>query len=208
MKNRSAVRSVLFGAVLLSLIPTSVTAQAQYPTPPFQPVLLNVPLVNQDTDMWCWLASSEMIIQYRRPGLTYQQCRIMEMGYGQLPGSCCGNEYMCRIGGDWPQIMTVLARFGGITGAVMPALNEAALYRTLSSGFPIIAKIRSGAASMHAVVIKGMYYQPMTFYSPFGQSYQQWIPFVAINDPMSYLPREVPFNQLANVWIQSLIASY
>jgi Papain-like cysteine protease AvrRpt2 len=189
-----------------SLIPGSSRAEFMMPQAP-SPVALNVPILIQNTDMWCWLASAEMVIQYRRPGISYAQCRIMEMGYGLPPGACCTNVNMCRKIGDWPEIRAVLENFGGISSDVTGPLDADTLYVTLSNGHPVIAKIGTGMAVMHAVVIRGMRFQPVMFLDPFGRPYREWVPFVLINDPASYLPREAPFSQLASVWLESLIAN-
>jgi Papain-like cysteine protease AvrRpt2 len=188
-----------------SLFSGSIHAQFPTPQPPAQPVILNVPVVLQDTDEWCWLASAEMILQYH--GTSYEQCRIMEIGYRLPEGACCANANMCRVTGDWPQILAVLRMFGGVDGAVTGPLNPTALYYALSLGHPVIAKIRSGMTSMHAIVIRGIYFNYELVPDIYGRPTPQWVPHVMINDPTSFVPEDVYFAALARIWLGSLIAN-
>jgi hypothetical protein len=195
-------------ALVAGALGTASDSHAQLPLPgypqPPEPVALNVPVVLQQTDVWCWLAASEMVIRYYNRGLSYQQCRILEIGYQLPPGACCGQPLACRTTGQWPQISAAIA-FGNVRGQWTPPLDPQSLYAILQQGRPVLAQIRSSATSTHAVVIRGMRFQVVTVPDVYGRRVAQVMPFVLVNDPLSLFPGDVPYPSLASIWIDGLI---
>lgn len=61
---------------------------------------LNVPLIGQKTNVWCWAASGEMTMQYF--GVTIQQCAEATFQFGQAHGvNCCPTPgAVCVSGGQ------------------------------------------------------------------------------------------------------------
>jgi hypothetical protein len=62
---------------------------------------LNVRLVGQETELWCWAASTEMIVEFLDPAQDVKQCD--EASNQDPPKLCCGAtmEDGC-INGGWP----------------------------------------------------------------------------------------------------------
>lgn len=61
-------------------------------------VTLDVPLYAQQTDMWCWAASGEMIMGHL--GVNVSQCTQANAQFGRA--DCCTNFENCDDGG-WPE---------------------------------------------------------------------------------------------------------
>ncbi|MFH1047796.1 MAG: papain-like cysteine protease family protein [Patescibacteria group bacterium] len=201
---KSAIRCWLFAGIALVLAlaaPLNDAAAQQVPNP----VNLNVPLVRQETPVWCWLAVSEMIIRYRNLGMSMRQCEMLEIGYGLPGGTCCGDPMRCqRTGYGMQEVQLVLAQFGGVVAMHTPPLNPIQLYGALQSGHPVIVQIRSGQTSSHVIVIRGMRFEPQMMMTPYGP--QMGVqPMLLVNDPLGFMPAEVPFEQLVRIWMDSLI---
>lgn len=168
-----------------------------------QPVDVNVPIITQDTPEWCWAAATEMVIKYRDPGSKIKQCEILEKGYRLPPGACCGREQACVVAArDMSQIQFALQAFGGVYSTWTPPQDPMMLYQSLKAGIPIIAQVRTGLKSTHAIVLRGMKF-PRNLIG-YGQSII--VPTVIINDPMvGDATREMPYVQLVSSWIDSIV---
>jgi hypothetical protein len=192
-------------ALMIALVfcarPTSTQAQQSLPPP----VNLPVPVVLQQTQVWCWLASSEMVIRYLNNGFSYTQCQMLEKGYGLPPGACCGNPGACMVTAQsWSAIQAVLA-FGGLKGTIRPALSANDLYLTLRRNHPVIAQISEGGQGTHAIVLRAMRFaQVIVGYYPNGLPAVQTVAYVAVNDPLNIFPQEAEFSRLSSVWMDSL----
>lgn len=60
--------------------------------------VLPVPLFGQQTNMWCWAATTQMTAQYS--AVPVQQCIQANTQFGR--SDCCTNPWACVFGG-WPQ---------------------------------------------------------------------------------------------------------
>jgi len=175
--------AIVFTAIMLA----TANAEAQRP----QPVDIDVPLVTQDTDEWCWLAVAEMIM-LERTDRSELQCEMVERRDGLASGWCCEDLSRCaRPSTSLNETAQVLAAAGVRTRPGMAVLPST-LYSLLSAGMPVIAQVRNSEGTTHAVVIRGMYYIGFTA-------------ILIVNDPMEIAPREIPHSILAVGWINSLI---
>ncbi len=204
----SSIRRFVASALVVFAVAATFgpdAAQGQQGPPP--PVLLNVPLVRQQTPVWCWLAVSEMAMQYRNMGASAKQCEIMEIGYGLAPGTCCANPQACaRPASGMHEVQNVIARFGGVLTAWTLPQDPATLYRLLQADRPVIAQFRSSAASTHVVVVRGMRFQTVqTGYHPIYGPIYSHVPMVLVNDPLGVFPQEIAYANLAALWVDSLI---
>jgi hypothetical protein len=169
---------------------------------------LSVPTIAQQTEVWCWAASAEMILRYYQmpnlnPGGDYQ-CGVVGTYYhiAAGPNHPCASIscYQCISGAStmW-EIARVLDGYGqvarqfGLQARVLSSssatrrLSLAELAIELDEGRPILAGVSfHGGPSLpgisgHAVVIVG--YDAMVS-----------APTITINDPYPY-ERFVPYNQ-------------
>lgn len=198
------VVTLLFLFVLvLGAFGRSALAQFEGDRPP--PIVLKVPLVRQDTFVWCWLANAEMIVRYFR-GRSPSQCQMMEIGYRTLPGACCGNPRACMRGGTGMQeLQQVIRYFGGVATTWTPPSDPMTLYNVLAQNQAVVAQVKVSDLGTHVVVIRGMRFQQINGFDPLGRPVRSVVPLVLVNDPMSLLPQEVPYGRLLQVWIDSLI---
>ncbi len=178
------------GFGLLALLATScdfivpiVPAPAPVPPPPTANAgkVLSITRVAQQTNVWCWVATSEMVLNYydRPTG----QCVMLSNWY---QANCCWNPGLCQSGGTLEQIRTNLRYFGGLQASIAPRrLTLAEIKTEIDGGRPIIIAYSSFQAG-HVVVIFGysgnnlhiydpLYYNPgradQAFVVPYGQSF-------------------------------------
>lgn|GEM_PF-2406973 len=193
---------VIAFAVLLVLLPDSTSAQQL--TPP--PVVLPVPIALQETPVWCWAAVTEMSLRYRT-GQSLAQCQMLEQIHGFPPGACCvpPAQQCARPAQGLQEVQQALMAFGGVRSIHTTPLAPMQLYSILQHGDPVIVHIRSGVVSSHVVVARGMRFEAMPIQTPWGGVIYQTMPFVLVNDPLSFMPNSVPYPQLANIWLDALI---
>jgi hypothetical protein len=178
--------------VALSLV--AVGAQAQYP-PPVDIPIQDLP---QETPVWCWAAVAQQLIA-AAVGLqqTPQQCALVAMANGAPPAVCCsGYNPACVRTGSLQQIQFLVSSFGHHASALAPPTDPMTLYNTLAAGHPIVLHVRTGPASSHVVVLRGMSFLP----TPQGP-----LPVLQINDPMSYFTQPASFYDLLGVWIEAIV---
>jgi hypothetical protein len=97
------------------------------------------------------------------------------------------------------QVQSLIAAFGGRTSNMAPPTDPMTLYRTLASRRAVILHVRSGMASTHVVVLRGMAFAT--------NAYGQIEPVLYINDPMAYFTQPVPFSALMPIWLEALVVS-
>lgn len=161
---------------------------------------LGIPPVAQETPMWCWAASGQMVLQYYGfPNLNPQgnyQCGVV----GSQGGICFGNCGACLQGGGTMQRIVGVFRsyqalaatyFGFVDTDFNPhatgPLNAIQIAKFINDGDPIIAGITPDGVpypdgwgmSRHAVVIVG--YED-------GDAFE-----IIINDPYPYSPGNIPY---------------
>jgi len=198
------VRTLFASVLALALVGEVAHAQAPgggYPSygaspvaaaPASHTVVLDVPHIPQDTDVWCWAAVSEMVITYLS-GTSPDQCRILEIGFG-LHGQCCGNEWACRTTGSFDQMAINVRYFAGGNTIGDGRMDERSVMGTLGSNMPIIAGLQSNPSMGHVVVIRGFRT------SNLGLE-------LYVNDPLMQNPFWMTYAQFATHWQQSLIVT-
>lgn len=159
------------------------------------PVVLDVPLVTQQTEVWCWLAVTEMALLYRNRGIAPRQCEIIGAGRNVGSGLCCEQPLSCARTGTIREIRFALARFGNVSSEFAPPVNFGVLYRVLRDGYPVIIGYSTGANSAHVVIARGM---------KIHRSGSRVTPMVLVNDPMASKPLWVPYKQLRETWLSSV----
>ncbi|MBL7812531.1 MAG: hypothetical protein JNL57_09940 [Bacteroidetes bacterium] len=167
---------------------------------------MNIPPIQQETEVWCWLAVGEMIFRYYglptvNPGGDYQCGIIGAVGYAQN-GACdacninCGN--CIRPAGAAGMITFMLKSYPKVACRSLyqqnKTLNNTFVANYLSSSFliseldahrPVIAGINPGTNfvlpgnSQHVALIKGYYYD----------SNNQLI--LKVNDPYQYFTKGI-----------------
>ncbi len=154
------------------------------------PPPIDIPIQNirQETNVWCWVAVSQQIIMYTQgPQSTPPQCALVAIANNTPPQTCCsGYNPLCVRTGSIPQIQGLIAHFGGRYSGVAPPADPMTLYRTLSSGKPIILQVRTGMQSAHVVVLRGMSFMPT--------QYGRVEPVLHINDPMAHFTQPLPYS--------------
>jgi hypothetical protein len=162
------------------------------------PVDVPIPNIIQMTQVWCWAAVAQQIINAKAGASnTPAQCALVALANGASPAVCCsGYNPACLRTGSFSQIAGLIRHFGGSTSTYAPPTDPMTLYRTLQSGRAVILQIRSGYATSHVVVLRGMSFMP----TPYGVE-----PVLHINDPLAYFTQPVPFRQLAPMWMDALV---
>lgn len=193
------MRTVLATIVILSIvlvIEVDRQAIAQGPLPPVDLGIQNIP---QQTEVWCWVAVAQQIIQSSRgPFQTPPQCALAAMAYGIHPSVYCsgmGNPACVRTG-SLNQIQYLIGQFGGRFSALAPPTDPMTIYHTLRSGRAIIMAVRSSPFTNHVVVIRGMHWAP----TPLGAQ-----PVLLINDPIGFFSQSVPFANIARFWKVAIV---
>lgn len=164
-----------------------------------QPVNLQIPNIMQGGPVWCWVAVAQQIISATvGPQRTPPQCALVAMAYGAHPDACCNGNPRCMVTGSLPQIQSLIAQFGGRFSTLAPPADPMILYQTLAGGRAIILHVRTGYATSHVVVLRGMSFVP----GPYG-----WEAVLHVNDPMGYYTQPVLFSQLLGVWIGAIVVN-
>lgn len=190
----------------------------QQPQPPITPPLsasLQIAPIAQQTEVWCWAATAEMVFRhYSLPNLNpagNYQCGVVAAYAIALYGyynQCNVNCFACTSAiGPIANLHSLLINYGWVAnqiGVVSPILTAQLQYRHLSfdevageiaSGRPIIAGVNLAPGlilpgiSQHFVVIEG--YDATTT-----------TPFLWVNDPFPYaiLPlTQNPYTQVGGV---------
>jgi hypothetical protein len=171
-------------------------AGAQYLPPPVNIPIMNLP---QETEVWCWAAvAQQLVLRKVGPGATPPQCGLVAIANGAHPAYCCsGYNPACVKTGSFPQIQALIAHFGGSFAAIVPPASPSALYNTLAAGQPVLFQIKTGPASSHVIVVRGMRFDQAADGTV--------IPILLVNDPMSKIPTEVPFHYLAPKWMSAMV---
>ncbi|MEA3249479.1 MAG: papain-like cysteine protease family protein [Patescibacteria group bacterium] len=186
--------SIIVPVTLMLVFSDQCQAQTRPPD-----VDIDVPLIHQETDEWCWLATVEMVL-YHHMGYSPYQCELLEERDGHPDGSCCDSPYSCsRCAEDLYEIQEILTD-QGVASRFTMALLPNALYSHLEAGHPVIAQVRNDGVT-HAVVIRGMRYVR-------DHSREHgWRPILIINDPWRHDPVEMTHAELAVGWLNSIIVT-
>jgi hypothetical protein len=166
---------------------------------PFGPQAVTLPIPNelQQQTSWCWVATSRQVIASlpNGPGAsTPSQCMLASDALGAQPGFCCQYPAMCDVPGTMQQQQYLIAKYGGRYSAVSPPTDPVTLYQTIASGYAVILLIRGSGLVGHFVVLRGMFWQ-------------NGVPYVVVNDPMSFFPTTYPFNLLLPYWQAAIVVA-
>ncbi len=164
------------------------------------PVDLPIPNIQQEAEVWCWVAVAQQIIHsVVGPDNTTQQCALVAIANGAHPGDCCsGYNPQCVRTGTMQQVQFLIGHFGGRYTNIAPPTNPMMLYQTLASGRPILLKVRSGMRGFHVVVLRGM---------SFVQTRNGVESVLHINDPMAHFTQPVPFSRLIPIWVAAIVVN-
>jgi hypothetical protein len=161
--------------------------------------LLNVVPIAQQTQLWCWAASAEMLFRYYsmpnlNPFFDYQ-CGVVGVYYYLVGGPahpCVSNCYLCQTGaGTLTEVQRIVNGYGDVAHSggfasrdlrsriQFSALTLQQLAKELDEGRPVLAGISPQGItlpniSQHAVILVG--------YDTGGPA-----PVVYVNDPFPYM---------------------
>lgn len=159
------------------------------------PVDLNIPNIRQETQVWCWAAVAQQIINVsgrRSP----PQCALVAMANGQYPSTCCPYNPACIRPGSLVQIQQLIANWGKRYTELQRPSDPYALYDQLRQGRPIVLAVRSTPYSGHVVLLRGMSWRD----TPYGRQ-----AILHVNDPIGYLPARLSFERLAPYWYGAIV---
>jgi peptidase C39-like protein/FG-GAP repeat protein len=125
--------------------------------------ILNVPVIYQSQEQWCWAASSQMILSYY--GTSTAQCTMANYCFSQ--SSCCNNvvwpngtgsycnqpNWVFGYGKDMAEVLSV---YGGISGTgYYSALAWSTLVSEINGGHPFVIGFSWTSGGGHALVGRG-----------------------------------------------------
>ncbi len=184
---------------LAGLMPTRAAAQSEEIP---EQIVLDIPHVQQEGDVWCWLAVSEMIVQHYQHGLSLPQCMMLDIIAETPAGTCCRNPDECRIyAHGLPPIQLLVARFADQPSVILPPMPPRVLYGALQTNHPVIAHVLG-----HVIMIRGMRFQPEIVETESGPV-SLLAPYVYVNDPEHSVPIWLPYDIVRHnmVWMNSLV---
>lgn len=121
---------------------------------------LNVPLYYQETDMWCWDASAQMVIHYY--GEYYpEQCEIANWAFGL--SYCCSYpyDYYCAQG-NWVTtsngVLGILWNWGVDASPVYSYISQSQVVSEIDAGDPFPIHFRWTSGGGHVLVGVGYEY--------------------------------------------------
>ncbi len=119
-------------------------------------VILEVPLMKQQTKMWCWAASAQMIMTYMGKPIT--QCEQADIQLKKT--DCCADSIPTYcIKGGWPQFY----RYGFTSDSVDAALSWEQLKAQIDRNQPVVFSWRWSLGGGHMMVATG-YAEPNWVY--------------------------------------------
>ena len=113
--------------------------------------ILTVQAARQQTQVWCWAASIEMVANYF--GTAIGQCQTVTLGYNNYYDCCAYPSYCLTTAGE-QDIITILSRLGISSYYVPGALAWGDVVNEINNSRPIIMTYRN-SFSGHVVVIYG-----------------------------------------------------
>lgn len=118
--------------------------------PPPTSHFLSVPLLPQQTSMWCWAASSRMVMRFVDPAINAAQCSQANINFGR--SDCCNNPTpQDCINGGWQ----VFNNFGFTFTSQNNALSWNQLTNLLSQGKPVMFAWAWNGGGGHMMVARG-----------------------------------------------------
>lgn len=156
----SAITAVIASA---ALILSSCSHESNSPCSPTDPScggtttpapagsrVLPIVAIPQQTQLWCWAATSEMIFRYY--GVPVTQCQLVSI---YLNRQCCVADPFCVVSsGTMETIQNGLSQVGGIRSTHVGPLSFAQLAAEISAGRPVMIGYRN-SFSGHVVLVTG-----------------------------------------------------
>ncbi|MGE0734379.1 MAG: papain-like cysteine protease family protein [Alphaproteobacteria bacterium] len=177
-------------------IPDQIPAYSSQPIyRSLPPVDLKIPNLRQETQVWCWAAVAQQIIN-ASGRKSPPQCALVAMANGQYPSACCPYNPACIRPGSLVQIQQLIANWGKRYNEIQRPSDPYALYEQLRQGRPIVLAVRSTPYTGHVVVLRGMSWRA----TQYGMQ-----AVLHINDPIGYLPARLPFERLAPYWYAAIV---
>lgn len=213
------MQSTFFVRIVVVFLAIFFTLPARAQTTP-PPIVLGVPHLLQDTYVWCWVSSAQMVLQYRGLNPAVQQCRLLEVGYDLPNGYCCtdGGSRCMRGAQHMFEVQRLVSYAGGVPSKVTLAQDPMSLYSHLMNDRPVIVEIATGPGSSHAIVVIGMRFEdrcgpPQCQPNPYGPPFCRpgicaRYAFTAINDPFRLNRYELEYGQLLSVWKSALVVGH
>ena len=157
------------------------------------PVNLPIQNIPQQTQVWCWVAVAQQIIQWRT-GATPPQCALVAMANELHPETCCNGHPACLTTGTLNQIQFLIGYYGWTYSAVAPPTGPQVLYNTLATGRPIIMAVQQSPYAGHVVVLRGM--------SCVGPN-----AVLHINDPIGwpFMAQPVAYSNILPIWSHAIV---
>jgi hypothetical protein len=121
---------------------------AQLPGQVLDQAYLNVPYEQQQTIVWCWVASARMVARYYNVS-TPSQCQMLQAQYG---APCCSQPHLCARAGHISEIQALIASFGLRYSTVAPRVDGWTLLSIFKRGHPVVMHVDNS----HFVVAVGM----------------------------------------------------
>jgi hypothetical protein len=121
------------------------------------PRVLGVPEIFQHTQVWCWAAAEQMILEYY--GFGYDQC-LMATSLGealyQTQLDCCSfpDDPACLNPGPLQFMQASLLSFGGLRSRITARLSFAQVVQQINQGRPFIIAYENSFEG-HVVVVRG-----------------------------------------------------
>lgn len=115
-----------------------------------------VPVIGQQNSNWCWAASSEMLVQFFRPGVDARQCDMANARFGRT--DCCDSPTpdSCNQGGFFTMVPGQAGGSYGLTGQY-GMLTREQMMAQIDAGKPMGAALYWSGGGGHAVVVNGYF---------------------------------------------------
>lgn len=145
----------IFATLLLVSLPV-VIAIGGYQQPSGKKVMLDVPLIKQQTKMWCWATSVQMIMTFMGKPIT--QCEQADIQLKKT--DCCADSVpVYCIKGGWPQFY----RYGFVSDSVDAPLSWDQLKGQIDDHQPVVFSWKWTLGGGHMMVATG-YAEPNWVY--------------------------------------------
>lgn len=125
---------------------------------PLVPVDLNIPFFNQETDMWCWAAVSQMVIaHFKGIDATPPQREIARMALGEDAERWRDGVPDDAIAGHSTDFIRLTVKvLSRRASEWYPPPQPEAIYANLYFGNPVILHVRTGHRMSHVMVVGGI----------------------------------------------------
>lgn len=179
---------------LLVFLVLFISAAAPAQTLP-KSVHVDVPNHLQETEMWCWAAAAQQIIEWSEKS-TMPQCGLVAVANNIHPAVCCAAQSpTCVRTGTMTQVQSLIKMYTGRSSRVInPTVMS--LYAQLTQGKPVIIQVRMSPLTTHVVVLTGM---------TFVWTRSGAMAILELNDPMSIYTIPVPYSNLSQIIVNALV---